>query len=164
MASGDTLQIFYAWGASVPYSTTYPDFSVIQSATSKECFPIANFDNASTDYLDFTGVLPDYYDAGGVTCTIIWAYANTSTGPTWGIAFRAVPNDTEDLDLNHTYDYNTVVPGIPSSVGEVGYDNITFTNGVDMDSLAAGQLFNLRIRRTSGSYVARLLAIHMKET
>ena len=83
-----------------------------------------------------------------------------------------VADDAEDLDTTaHTYDYNAVVATAPSAVGEVAYDNITFTNGADMDSVVAGDYFILRVTRdptpSSGTDVtgdASLHAIYIKET
>ena len=45
------------------------------------------------------------------------------------MAFRSFEDDTEDLDTTaHTYDYNTVnIATLPTAVGEVSYDSITFT-------------------------------------
>ena len=165
MASGDTLQIFYAWNGSSPYSLVEMIFSTVNSATSGECFPVAVKIISNNSYLDFVGVMPDYYSGGGVTCTVIWSYNTTSaSSPLWYASFRAMPDDVEDLDLNHSYSYNSVSAGIPSVVGEIGYDIITFTDGADMDNLAAGELFNFRIYSFVATHVMKLLAIHVKET
>jgi hypothetical protein len=66
----------------------------------------------------------------------------------WGAAFRAVVDDAEDIDAAHTYDFNYTADTTASLSGEISYPTITFTDGADMDSLAAGQEFVLRITRT----------------
>jgi hypothetical protein len=168
MASGDSLIAFFAWDGSPP-GVSGATFGTIQgTSTYNEFFPVANFDDTALEALDFMGIMPQHYAGGGLTCTVVFAHANNSSGPTWELAFRRINDDAEDLDTTaHTYVYNTVAAGVPSVVGEVGYDDVTFTDGADMDSLAAGELFNLRVRRdpaTGGAGDARLLSIHVKET
>jgi hypothetical protein len=114
--------------------------------------------------------MPAHYAGGGVT-VIICSSAGTTTGTLqWAVAFRAIKDDAEDLDTTaQTYDYNVVNIGtLASAVGEVTYDNITFTDGADMDSTAAGDEFILRIRRDTGSDTAStdcyLVGIEIKET
>ena len=62
-------------------------------------------------------------------------------------ALRRLQDDAEDADSSHTYDFNGVTDTVPNAAGEVGYANITFTDGADMDSVADGELFILRLRR-----------------
>ena len=168
MTTGDNLMVFMAWGGSQPSVSGCSLSYIIGTTSIKEAFEVANFDDTTREYLDFVGVMPNYYDGGGLTCTIMFAHANNSSGPTWEIAFRRIADDAEDLDTTaHTYAYNTVAAGVPSAVGEVGYDDITFTDGSDMDSIAVGELFNMRVSRdpaTGGSGDASLISILVKET
>ena len=168
MTTGDGLMAFFAWDGTVPFVSGAQLGSIQGTSSRNELFQIASFDDTKLEILDFMGVLPGHYTGGGLTCTIMFAHANNSSGPTWELAFRAIPDDTEDLDTTaHTYDYNTVAAGVPSVVGEVGYDDVTFTDGADMDNLAAGELFNLRVRRdpaTGGAGDAQLISIYIKET
>jgi len=168
MASGDSLIAFFAWDGSAPVTNGATFGTIIGTSTNNEVFAVANFDQTTSEYLDFTGIMPQHYTGGGVTCTVVFAHANNSSGPTWQMAFRRINDDAEDLDTTaHTYAFNSVAAGVPSVIGEVGYDNVTFTDGVDMDSVVAGELFSLRVGRvggTGGSGDSRLLAIHIKET
>jgi hypothetical protein len=135
---------------------------------------VLDFDDTTQEYIDFPGWMPAHY-AGttGITCTIVWSAAEAATDVVeWQIAFRAIPDDTEDLDTTaHTYTYNAVVATAPSAVGEVAYDDITFTDGADMDSVAASSHFRMRVTRdptpSSGTDVtgdASLHAVIIKET
>ena len=167
MASGDTLYIFYAWGGSLPLSTGQAQLSAIPTASISGFFQVAAFDPDTQEHIDFMGVMPDYYDGGGLTCTIIWSHEDNVNQIKWHLAFRRIGDDIEDLDLNHSYSYNNVFPVAPSVVGEISYDDITFTDGADMDSIAAGELFNARIYRdigSGGTVFSKLLAIHIQET
>jgi len=168
MASGDSLIAFFAWDGSPPATNGATFGTIIGTSTNNEVFSVANFDDTTAEFLDFTGIMPQHYTGGGLTCTVVFAHANNSSGPTWELAFRRINDDAEDLDTTaHTYVYNTVAAGVPTVVGEVGYDNVTFTDGADMDSVVAGELFNLRVSRdvaSGGTGDARLLSIHIKET
>ena len=168
MASGDSLMVFFAWDG-IPPVTNPAQFETIQGASSRnEAFKVVSFDDTTREYVDFLDVMPSNYTGGGLTCTVIFSHANNSSGPTWNMAFRRIGDDDEDLDTTvHSYAFNTVAAGAPSVVGEVGYDDVTFTDGADMDSLAAGELFNLRIYRdeaTGGTGDSYLFCIHVKET
>jgi hypothetical protein len=67
----------------------------------------------------------------------------------WGAAIRRLNDDAEDLDSAHTYDYNDTDDTAASASGELSYPTIAFTDGADMDSLADGETFILRVRRNA---------------
>ncbi len=156
MASGNTLFYIHPTAAVGP-ATTAAQFDTIAGASSPaESIPVLAFDTTTVEYADFRCKMPQHYAGGGVTL-VICSGAGTTTGTLqWAAAFRSFEDDAEDLDTSaHTYDYNTVNIGtLPSAVGEVSYDNITFTDGADMDSVGAGDEFILRIRRDTGSDTA----------
>ena len=117
--------------------------------------------------------MPANYATGGITLTVVWGADTATTGNViWGAAFRDMPDDAEDIDTTaFSYDYNaSAAVAAPSAVGENSYDNITFTNGADMDSVVAGNAFILRIRRdaaNAGDTMAGdsgLISLLMKET
>lgn len=174
MASGATLLVLPASAGSPPGSTAAQLTTLTGGASPTEQILLANFDSSSVEYWDFSGlVLPRAYAGGGLTLTIRWIAASaTSGGVVWGAAIRRDVDDGEDWDTTgHSYDFNdSGTATAPSAVGETSYDNITFTSGADMDSLAAGEGFNLRIRRTVGaggddmSGDARLWTIEIRET
>jgi hypothetical protein len=116
-------------------------------STPAENVPVWDFDAGMDEHLDFLCYL-EGYAGGGLTLTLVWSASSATTGNViWNAAIRAMVDDAEDIDTAHTYDYNSVTAAAPSLSGEVSYDNITFANGVDMDSLADGQFFILRFRR-----------------
>jgi hypothetical protein len=139
------------------------------TSTDNEVFQVALFDDTADEILDFACQMPEHYSGTtGITCTIQFAHSHASTGPTWDMALRRVADDAEDLDTTaHTYAYNSVSAGAPSAIGEVGYDDITFSDGADMDSVAKNELFYLRIKRdalTDGTGDAKLIMIYITET
>lgn len=173
MASGNTLLIVTAANGIPPASTAAQLGTITGGATPAEQVQVWDFDSGTIEYVDFDLVLPSNYSGGGLTLVLCWAAASaTSSNVIWGAAIRRNNDDAEDWDSTaHSYDFNdTSGVTAPSAVGEFSYDNITFTSGADMDSLAAGENFFLRIRRnaSSGSDTmsgdARLRSIEIRET
>ena len=169
MASGNVVGLIYDV---VPPATSYatPDTRAGGSSPA-EAEPVWDFDDSSIEYLDFLCYLSPAYSGGGLTIVLPWkATSATSGAVVWCAAIRANPDDAEDIDAAHTYDYNTVTDTCASASGETSYPAITFTSGADMDNLAAGETFILRIKRdaTNGSDTmtgdAELMTPIIKET
>jgi hypothetical protein len=168
MASGDSvvevLEI-------MPPGTVYATLDArVGGSTPAESVTVWDFDASTIEYLDFLCRLRGY-DGGGLTFTITWMASSATSGVCrWGIAIRALPDDAEDVDAAHTYDFNDVDATPASASGEVAYDTITFTNGADMDSWADGELAIVRVRRNAShandtmSGDAELLSISAIET
>src|SRR3990167_11118563 len=145
MASGDpVVQVL----SIMPPAANYATFDVRPSAsTPAENFPVWDFDPTAIEYLDFLCILRGY-DGGGLTFTLPWSASTAASGQTrWEMAIRAVPDDTEDIDAAHTYDFNGLSDTAASASGEPSYPTIAFTNGADMDSWADGQVAIVRVRR-----------------
>jgi len=171
MASGDTLCIFTARDG-VPSATAGATHGILAGAASPaEGVPTLAYDSATDEHADFIGVLPRAYAGGGLTLTLYWASGVTSGACIWNAAFRRVADDAEDIDTTaHSYDPNAVTATTASAAGEVDYAAITFTDGADMDSLAVGEMFILRITRDADngsddmSGDAWLIAVEIRET
>ena len=143
MASGQVFGLYPAPTGTLAAPIDY----IVGAATPAENAPVAVFADAASAYLDFYGTLQGYGN-GGLTLSIKWSSLATSNAVVWQAAFRRMQDDGEDFDtMAHSYDFNTVTATAPSAAGENSYDNITFTNGADMDSLANGEAFVLRILR-----------------
>jgi len=169
MASNDIVGIVYAV---VPPATAYatPDARA-GGSTPAESFPVWDFDDTTQEHLDFHCVLSPTYGGGGLTIRIYWSATSATTNNcVWNAAIRRINDDAEDIDTSQTYDYNAVTATTANVSGEVAYDEITFTSGADMDSLAAGEQFVLRIRRDASNASdnmtgdAELHAITIRET
>lgn len=164
MASGDLL---CAWAA----SDGIPPSSSFAPLVRRNNHLVAAFDAAADESLDFEGVLPDNYDGGGLTVTLVWMAASaTSNNVVWNADIERHQDDAVDLDSDSFGGANAVTAATASVSGEVSYDNITFTNGADMDSLAVGESFRLRITRDADNGSdnmtgdAQLLRVAMYET
>lgn len=149
MASGQVVGLIYQV---VPPATTYATPSRRAGGSSPaENFPVWLFDPGTAEHLDFYGQMTGAYASGGITVHIKWSADATTNACVWQAAFRRVADDAEDVDVSHTYDYNSTTATTANVAGEVKYSTITFTNGADMDSVVAGDMFVLRIKRDAAS-------------
>lgn len=126
----------------------------VGGSTPAENVAIHDFDGAAIEYRDYLCVLVGYA-SGGLTVKWKWSAKSATSGTVvWGAAIRRIADDAEDIDASHTYDFNNASAAtVPSASGELSYDSVAFTDGADMDSLADGEVFILRMRRdpTNGS-------------
>lgn len=152
MASGDILCRFTAASGRAVGSDSAILESLTGGSTPSERFVRWSFDDTTTNYVDFRDVLPANYAGGGITVKIGHGAAAATGNVIYGGAFRRVQDDAEDLDTAHTYSYqDTAASAVPTVIGEVNYDEFAMTNGAQMDSLAAGEMFVLRLRRNASS-------------
>ncbi len=150
MATGDVVG--YIHSVSYPGANAATPDVRVGGSTPAESFPVHDFDATTDEMLDFHGVL-NGYGGGGITAKVKWGASSATSGTAvWQGAFRRIADDAEDIDAAHTYDYNgSGALTAPSAAGELSYDNITFTDGADMDSLADGEEFIFRLRRDADS-------------
>lgn len=144
MASGDpVIKILRVLppGASFSFPTR-----IAGGSTPAESYRVWTFPDAAATYLDFLCAMKGY-DGGGLTLRLAWSALATSNNAVWQAAIRRIADDADDMDTSHTYDFNTVTAAAPSASHELSYDNITFTNGADMDSWADDELAVVRILR-----------------
>lgn len=147
MATGQTvLQVIRVLPPAANYAT--PDVRA-GGSTPAENTPVWDFDDTTAEFLDFLVQLTGSYAGGGLTLTLPWSATSATSGAVlWQAAFRRVADDAEDIDAAHTYDYNSAAADTaPSLSGEISYPTIAFTDGADMDSLAAGEFAILRVKR-----------------
>jgi hypothetical protein len=144
MASGNpVVQILRV----LPPATSFAPPQVINGGSSPaERYIVWQFADAASAYIDFLCALKGY-GGGGLTLRLGWSSLATANNAVWQAAIRRIADDAEDMDTSQTYDFNTVTAAAPSAVNEVVYDNITFTDGADMDSWADGELAIVRVLR-----------------
>ena len=152
MASGAVVVLVHSI---MPPATSGAAFTVrVGGSSPAEQVPVYAFDAAADEYLDFYCTLVGYA-GGGLTFTLTSMAATATTGGALvALAIRRIQDDAEDVDTAQTYDYNEVRIPCASASGEYSYDTITFTNGADMDNLANGDDFILRLRRRGSDSTA----------
>ena len=162
MASGNTLCTFTALANNPPtagYATL--DF--------RNNVPVLDFDPAATETAIFTGTLPRHYAGGGITGTLTWMASTATSGNViWETAFE---RGNTDLDADS---FATAVTGAAAATnatsGIVTNTAIAHTNGAQIDSLAIGEMFRLRVQRIGGSGSdtmagdAELVVVELRET
>ena len=167
MASGNVLASFTPLSAEQPTSA----FATLDTRNS---VPVLDFDDTTDESAVFGGFLPANYAAGGLTVTLVWmATSATTGGVSWDAAIEAHPDDTFDIDADgFASAQNSGSATTASATGEQQYTNITFTSGAQMDSLAAGESFRIKVTRDANGTTAtddmsgdaELLRVVIKET
>lgn len=146
MAAGDLLAVFTAH----QYEPTSSNFA---TPDTRNGHPVLDFDGATNESANFTGFMPWHYGGGGVTAYIGYSMTSATSGDIdWDLAFERIGDQQQDIDSDgfasvQSVD-NTTVPGTSGNVDVV---TIAFTNGAQMDSVAAGEMFRIRITRDAAS-------------
>lgn len=163
MASGDTLLVFTAMN-NVPPSSNHATID------ERNGHLVLDFDATTNEDAIFEGVMPRHYGGGGVTVYIHYAMSSATSGDIdWDVAWERIGDQQQDIDSDgfaaaNSVD-NTTVPG---TSGNVDIVNVTFTDGADMDSVAVGEGFRLKVTRDAASDTAsgdaELLRVEIKET
>lgn len=166
MASGDLLAVYE------PKNNDFPSSLPATFDIRGDDHPVLDFvDATNNEAAVFPGVMPRHYAGGGVTVTPVWMASSATTGNiVLAASWERHEDDVTDLDADNFAASNQVTAGAPSASGEPSYDDITFTDGADMDSIAAGESYRLKIERlpedASDTMVgdAELLRVEVRET
>lgn len=166
MASADTLAVFSALDGQPPSS----NYATLDT---RNGYMVLDFDDTTDESTIFCGVMPRNYAGGGVTVTVGWMASTATTGTiSLDVSFLSVTDDADDLDTKSFATANNANPTTASASGEVDYATVTFTDGADMDSVAAGELFYLKVTRDADGTTStdnmtgdmELVFVEIKET
>ena len=164
MASGDSL---FTWTAHAnePPTTNFAIF-----ATRNSHF-VLEFDAATAWSAVFRGVLPRNYAGSGVTVRVGWMGASATSGNVkWNAQIERHQDETDDLDSDSFATAQTTTAAAPATSGQVQYTDIAFTSGAQMDSVATGEGFRLKVTRDAADGAdtmtgnAQLLTVEIRET
>lgn len=170
MASGNTLCTFFAQDGFALASTNYATLDT------RNFYPVLDFDDTTDEEIGFVGFMPRHYAGGGVTVTLGWMATDTTVTPHDAVlqgAFLSVSDDADDLDSKSFAAFQgTGAVAEASASGEVQYSTIAFTDGAQMDSVAAGEVFYFKVRRDADNTSAtdsltndlELVFVEIKET
>ncbi len=143
MASGDKLE---AWSAEAgrPPATNGARWGELSD------IPYYAFvDSGTSEKLRLAGWLGTNYGGGGVTVTLLLAMDTAVSGDVdIDVAFRRL-NATADLDTKAFAAVNSTDGTlVPTGSARVLFEvTVAFTDGADMDSVAAGEHFEIEITR-----------------
>lgn len=164
MASGDSLLIW------TPLHNEPPSSNAATFDTRNQ-HPVLDFDATTNESAVFSAVMPQHY-AGTTGVTVYIHYSMSSaTADTvdWDAAFERIGDQQLDVDGDSFAAVNSVDDTtVPGTSGLVDVVSIAFTDGADMDSVAAGELFRIKITRDASSDDAtgdaELHAVEIRET
>lgn len=166
MASGDTLLIFHPYHNEPPSSSpATPDL--------RNQIPVLDFDAGADEAAIFSGVMPRNYAGGGITIYIHYlATSATSGNAIWQTELERNHEAGDDLDSDSFATGNKCsADAVDGTSGKVCVVSIAHTSGAQMDSLAAGEAFRLRLKRLGSSDAndtvsgdLELMKIEIKET
>lgn len=163
MASGDTLLTFFPQDNEPPTSN-YATFDTRNS------HPVLDFDDTTQETAIFTGILPRHYAGGGITVYVHWAATSAITGTIgWDVAFERIGDSQQDIDADGFATAQTITAvTVPGTSGHVDITNVAVTDGANIDSIAVGEVFRLRVRRDVANDTAtgdaELRGVELKET
>lgn len=143
MASGDSLLQWAPHGASYP-ATNYPQLSTRNNR------PILRFDTTTQETAYFVGIMPKHYAGGNLKVLVSWSATSATSGTIgWDATFERVLAGTDDTDSDGFATAQTVTAATVSATsGVTSITSVTCTAGsTGTDSVAAGDLVRLRIRR-----------------
>lgn len=163
MASGDTLLIFTPLHNEPPASNP-------ATLDTRNAHPVLDFDASINEDAVFSAVMPRAYDGGGVTVYLHYAMSSATSGDVdWDVAFERIGDQQQDIDSDsfaaaQSVD-NTTVPG---TSGNVDIASVAFTDGAQMDSVAGGEGFRIKVTRDATNDTAagdaELRFVELKET
>lgn len=162
MASGETIAIFKPQDNEPPAA----DFATRDSRNSH---PVLDF--ALTEIGVFSHIMPRNYDASGLTAYLHIAMSSAEADDIKLEGyFERIGDQQQDLDADgFAAAQNSGDITVPGTSGLVDIIAITFTNGVQMDSIAVGEGFRFKVKRiavtgTDATGDLELRFIEIKET
>ena len=163
MASGDTLVVFTP-------QCNEPPASNYATLDTRNQHPVLDFDDSTNEDAVFSSVMPRHYANSGVTVYIHYAMTSAVANTVdWDACFERIGDQQQDIDVDgfaavQSVDNTTV----PATSGLVDIVSIAFTNGAQMDSVAVGEGFRLKVTRDAVSDDAtgdaELRFVEIKET
>lgn len=161
MASGNSLCTFFP-ADDEPTATNYATLNL--SATALH--PVLEFDTTTAEAAVFSGILPRNYAGGGITVYVTWAIAATSGTVGWTIE---IERSNTSIGADSFASAQTITAATVSGTTLIpSVTNVAITDGANMDSLAVGELFRVRLKRDVANDTAAgdafFLGLEIKET
>ena len=148
MASGDTLFKF------IPQSNEPPAANFATADTRNTTSPHPLLDFAIDEIAIFSGVLPRNYAGGGVT---VYLHYSMSSAVADDIKletdFERIGDQQQDIDSDGFTGspQNTGDITVPGTSGLVDIVTTAHANGAEMDSVAVGEGFRLKVKRVAAT-------------
>jgi len=163
MATGDSL-LYFVPQSHEPVATNGATIDV------RNGHLVLDFDATTNESAVFPAIMPRHYGGGGVTVYIHYAMSTATSGDIdWDVAFERIGDQQLDIDADSFATVQSVDnTTVPATSGLVDIVSIAFTDGAQMDSVAVGERFRLKITRDAASDTAtgdaELIGLEIKET
>lgn len=163
MASGDTLCTFQPRDNEPPSSNA-------ATPGLRNGHPTLLFDTTTQESAIFTLFMPRSYAGGGITVYIEASLVSATSGTLgWDVSLERFDNGNQDLDSDGFATAQTITAAtVPATSGNTIKLSVAISNGANMDSVAAGEWFRLRLRRDvtndTASGDAEFIGGEIKET
>jgi hypothetical protein len=163
MASGQTLCVLTPQ-SNQPPATAYATPDVRNSLL------VLDYDADADESAVFVGILPRNYANGGLTVTLHIMHSSATSGTSrWEVAFERMNTDEDSDSFASAQSASCTASG---TSGIISTATVTFTDGAQMDSVAAGEPFRLKVTRDANGTTgtdsatgdAELVAVEVKET
>ena len=148
MANGDTLLVFVPEN-NTPTTANFATFDTVNQNT------VLDFDASTNEVAVVSSVMPRSYGGNGLTVYLHYAMSAATSGDIdWDVAFERQA-DGSDITADSFAAVNSVDnTSVPTTAGIKDVVNVTFTDGADMDSIAVGEEFRMKVIRDAASDTA----------
>jgi hypothetical protein len=163
MATGETLVIFLPQHNEPPASNA-------ATAHRRNQHPVLQFDDTTNESAVFSYVMPRHYGGGGITVYLHYAMTSAITNTVdWDISFERIGDQQQDIDSDSFAGVQSVnATTVPGTAGLVDIVSKDFTDGAQIDSIAVGEGFRLKVTRDAtnddATGDAELRFVELKET
>ncbi len=120
-----------------------PTATAFATLDTRNSIAVLDFDDAATESAVFVGILPEAASLGsGLIVSLRWMATTATSGDVrWSVAWE---KSTTDLDSDS---FDTATAATVTTNGTSGIVTVTNITCTNIDSLAAGDLFRLRVQR-----------------
>jgi len=146
MASGDRLALFLPSGNEPPSS----NYATLDT---RNLHLILDFDATTDEEAVWTDKLPENYDDGGITVRIGYSMSSAEADDVvWQVALERIGDQQLDVDGDSFAAFQSSgAVTVPGTSGLVDVATVGLTHGAQMDSVAAGEQYRLKLRRDADS-------------
>ena len=152
-------------------STYFPPATAYATRDTRNNTPVLDFDATTDESAMWLDILPVRYAGGGITVEIVFAATSAISGDVvWCAQIERIGSEIQDLDADGFASAKTVTVTTSGTSGYTKKASLSFANGAEMDSVAAGEAFRVKIYRDADNAAdtatgdAELIAVHVKET
>jgi len=139
MATGNSLCVFR------PLDNEPPAASFM-TLDLRNGHPVLDADGSADEEAVFTGIMPAHYAGGGVTVKLHVAFTSATSGTVnIEVSWERITGLDIDADSFATMTDASATPNGTSGIETIV--SIAFADGAAMDSVVAGDLFRLKVRR-----------------